>query len=345
MSPSMLLGRVILPVTGLTLAIVLVWQYARTGSIELPEVARLSGPILGRADRAETLAPAPPEVLPLPATPPTIVAEGRVVAYPGAEVVVGAEAPGTIVRVLVQEKSPVRKGDLLVEFRADDLRASLEEALARVAESEAELTYQQSELLRTERLLKRQAGSDEEHERFSSRLSVAAARRAAAIAIVRRLEAAISKTRVVSPIDGIVVARHVHPGETVNVGASLVKVVDLRKTRIEAEVDEYDVGRCALRSPVSITAEGYRGKSWQGTVEEVADIVTGRRLRPEDPGRPTDTRVLPVRIAFREPTPLKLGQRVEVTISEAGHEAAPQRSASRSSPPTREGRDEASTRR
>ncbi len=37
-------------------------------------------------------------------------------------------------------------------------------------------------------------------------------------------------------------------------------------------------------------------------------------MRPEDPGRPIDARVLPVKIAFASPTPLKLGQRVEVTI-------------------------------
>jgi RND family efflux transporter MFP subunit len=230
----------------------------------------------------------------------------------------------------------VRKGDLLVEFRADDLRASLEEALARVAEADAELKHQQTELLRTERLLQKRAGTDEEHERLRSRLSVAAARRAASIATVHRLEAAIAKTRVLSPIEGIVVARHAHPGETVNVGSSLVKIVNLMKVRIEAEVDEYDIGRCTLQSAVSITAEGYRGKSWKGAVEEVADIVTGRRIRPEDPGRPTDTRVLPVRIAFREPTPLKLGQRVEVTIFEGRPSASSPRSAS--SPSAQEAR-------
>jgi RND family efflux transporter MFP subunit len=332
MSLSMLVGRVILPVIGLTLATVLVWQYARTGSIELPTADRLALAITGRAAPAERPKPVAEVGRTLAVDPPTIVAEGRVVAYPGAEVIVGAEAAGTIIRVLVQEKSPVRKGHLLVEFRADDLKASLDESLARVAEAEAELKYQQNEMLRTERLLKRQAGTDEERERFRSRMGVASARRAAAVATVHRLEAAIARTRVESPIDGIVVARHAHPGETVNVGVSLVKIVDLRKIRVEAEVDEYDIGRCSLGSAVSITAEGHQGKAWKGSVEEVADIVTARRIRPEDPGRPTDTRVLPVRIAFREPTPLKLGQRVEVTIFEAAAGSPPSRPTELASP-------------
>ncbi|HVH07318.1 MAG TPA: hypothetical protein VNE71_15100, partial [Myxococcota bacterium] len=51
--------------------------------------------------------------------------------------------------------------------------------------------------------------------------------------------------------------------------------------------------------------------------EEVAfagRVEGGRRLKPQDPGKPEDTRVLLVKIAFQEATPLKLGQRVEVRI-------------------------------
>ena len=45
-----------------------------------------------------------------PAERPRVIAEGRVVAYPGAEVVVGTEAAGRIIRLDVQEKSVVRQG-------------------------------------------------------------------------------------------------------------------------------------------------------------------------------------------------------------------------------------------
>ena len=43
--------------------------------------------------------------------------------------------------------------------------------------------------------------------------------------------------------------------------------------------------------------------------------MVGRRTRPADPGRPIDARVLPVKIALAEPTPLKLGQRIDVEIA------------------------------
>ena len=43
--------------------------------------------------------------------------------------------------------------------------------------------------------------------------------------------------------------------------------------------------------------------------------MTLRRLKPQDPGRPTDTRVLAVKVAFTEEVPLKLGTTVELKIA------------------------------
>src|SRR5689334_16220858 len=47
------------------------------------------------------------------AVPPggeSVSAEGRLVTYPGGEVVVGTDLAGTVVRMLVQEKQRVRRG-------------------------------------------------------------------------------------------------------------------------------------------------------------------------------------------------------------------------------------------
>ena len=254
---------------------------------------------------------------PAPSSPRRVVAEGRVVAYPGAEVIVGTEAAGLIVQLTVQEKSVVRKGDLLAELNSADLRASRDQAVAQIAEAEADVRYFEREARREEALIARRAGTLENLDVQRRGLDAARARRAAAIASRDRFEALIAKTRITAPINGVVTARHVQPGETVEVNARIVTIADLSRVRIEAEVDEYDTGRVALGAPVSIVAEGFPGAKWLGSVEEIPDTVVGRRLRPEDPGRPIDSRVLPVKIAFGEPTPLKLGQRVEVEVAQA----------------------------
>src|SRR5436305_14305243 len=122
MSATMFLGRIVLPGIGLGLAGLLAWQAVRTGTIELS----LPRSLAFLTDRADKPAAGPAPKLAsgtgrAPDSPPTIVAEGRVVAYPGAMVSLGAEVAGVITRVLVQEKSVVHKGDLLVQFRGDEI--------------------------------------------------------------------------------------------------------------------------------------------------------------------------------------------------------------------------------
>jgi len=297
MSPTMLLGRVILPAVGLILAAALTWQLAR-GLIAEPEAVPVSGP------------PAPSSH-----PPGRINAEGRIVAYPGAEVTVGTEVLGTIVNISVMEKTAVHKGDLLVELRSDEVRASLREAHHRLTEAEVGLRLEQARI-RLDRILPLVTGREpQQPDARREFLTAALAHRDAAKAAVDRLEAESAKYRVVAPIDGVVIARHANPGETINAAAPLVTIVDLRRLRVEAEVDEFDIASIVPKAKATITAEGHPGHRWRGQVEEIADVVVARPTRPQDPGRPADSRVLLVKVAFRESSSLKLGQRVEVEIA------------------------------
>src|SRR5437879_975668 len=73
------------------------------------------------------------------ASPRFVSAEGRVVAYPGAEVTIGTDAGGTIARINVEEKDVVRKGQVIATIKADDTRAALVEARSRVGEADADV--------------------------------------------------------------------------------------------------------------------------------------------------------------------------------------------------------------
>jgi HlyD family secretion protein len=243
-----------------------------------------------------------------------IRAEGQVVAYPGADVTVGSEVMGRIVLLPVKEKSVVRKGDVIALLDASENRAALAEARAHIAESAAELMAADTDVTRAERLAATHAVSQQELDHTRRDRDAAIARRDAAVATVARLEATVAKARIVAPISGVVTARLVEPGEIVSPGTSLVTIADLSRTRIEAEVDEYDVGRIAIGTTAAVSAEGYGDRTWAGRVEEIPDAVVGRRLKPQDPGKPTDTRVLLVKIALSDRMPFKLGQRVEVAI-------------------------------
>jgi HlyD family secretion protein len=134
---------------------------------------------------------------------------------------------------------------------------------------------------------------------------------------VARYEAQLRKTKVLAPIAGTVTHRHVDGGETVAEGEVVATLADLSRLRIEGEADEADAGAVKPGAEVSIRADGWPGKSFRGRVEEVADSVTPRRLKPQDPARPTDTRILAVKVAFVDPAPLKLGTTVDLRIAPA----------------------------
>lgn len=244
-----------------------------------------------------------------------IVAEGRVVTYPGARVQIGVETGGLIARLPIEENQTVEKGALIAELKSDDLRASLDEAKARVTELDAEQKL--AETLRSRYLKLSQTGamSAQDHERTERDLDVVRARRASALAAIARIEADLAKTRIVAPFQGTILRRHVEPGEVVEAHTVLATLADLNRVRVEAEVDEYDAGRVKKGAAVKITAEGFPGEAWEAIVEEVPDLVVEKGLQPRDPSRPVDVRVLRTKIALAGPTPLKLGQRVEVEIA------------------------------
>ncbi len=264
-----------------------------------------------RATRPANHAAPPPR-----AASKSISAEGQVVTYPGAEVSVGSDIGGTVATISVNEKDRVRKGDVIAIIRADDTRAALAQARSHLGEVDADIRLYESESMRWRKLFEQEVGSKEAWEKAQRDLDAARARRAAAVDDVKRLEALLEKTRVVAPIDGVVVERARHAGETVTAGETIVTIADLSRMRIEAEIDEYDAARVRVGGGVHLRAEGYEGQQWRGTIEEVPDSVVSRRLKPQDPAKPIDTRVLLVKVAMSEPTPLKLGQRVDIEIEQ-----------------------------
>lgn len=243
-----------------------------------------------------------------------VAAEGRVVTYPGAEVKVAAERAGRLVAVRVEEGQTVRKGELLAEIESDELRAALDEARARVQEAAAEVRLAELNLARRRQLVTEQILAAHDLDQATRDLEIARARHDTARAAVSRYEAQLRKSRIVAPLSGTVTAREVDAGEMVETGDVVVSMADLQRLRVDAEADEADAAALALGARVTITAEGFPGRAWPGRVEEVADAVTLRKLKPQDPARPTDTRILAVKIAFGEPTPLKLGTTVDLRI-------------------------------
>src|SRR5262245_30166643 len=165
-------SRALWPLLGLGLLAVVVLQ------------ARAVTPGLGRT--ASKSAPAAAASAARPASG-GVAAEGRVVAYPGAEVVVGTDLAGTVVVLNVQEKEKVHRGQLLAELRSDDHRAALQEAKARVLEADADIRLAEAEVERARSLWEKAVGSRQAVDKAERDVDTARARRATTQATVDRL--------------------------------------------------------------------------------------------------------------------------------------------------------------
>jgi HlyD family secretion protein len=249
------------------------------------------------------------------AQPPTqILAEGRIATYPGADVIVGSELGGKLKRIHVKELDVVKAGDMLFEVDVKEQRAALAEANARVGEVSTDVAHLKRERGRSAKLFRDNVLPEAEFEKTTFATRGAEHRRASLLASVARLSAIVEKAKVTAPIAGTVTQRYADEGEILAPGAPLFSIADLSKLRVEAEVGEFDAGRVRIGAKATLRAEGYDGKSWQATVEEIPDRVQARELKPLDPSRPVDTRVLLVKLRLAEKVPLKLGQRVDVEI-------------------------------
>ena len=244
----------------------------------------------------------------------SIVAEGRVVTYPGEQVSVSSEIAGRVVRLAVQEGQTIHKGDVIAELDSAEYRADLAQSTAKLAELDADIKLAEWKLQRMSDLIARGATPMVEVEQQRRDLAAARARREAAAAEIDRVRIQLGRTTMTSPIDGTVTARFAEPCEVIQAGSPIATIANLSRTRIEAEVNEFDGANLVPGQRASVTAEGYAWARWRAVVEEVPQVVVTRRLRPQDPGRPTDGGVVLVKLALQTSTPLRLGQRVEVTI-------------------------------
>ena len=295
--------KAIVPIFGIVLIVGMVLQVK---SFDVKAMGQFNQPKMAGSNSLATSA----------GVPAHIAAEGWMVTYPGAKVTVGTDMAGTITRLPVEEKWHVEKGQVIAEIRADDVRASIVQSEAALNQVDADIALYEIEINRAQRLYDEKVGTKQALDRAQRDRDAAIARRRTAQADIDRLKAQLAKSVIIAPISGEVTEKLVQQGETLKEQAPILTITDVNRVRIEAEVDEFDSAHVKVGAPVTVKAEGFTGKTWKGRVEEIPYTVVPRRIKPEDPGKPGDTRVLMVKIALLEKTPLKIGQRVEVEIGQ-----------------------------
>ena len=218
----------------------------------------------------------------------TITATGNLA--PTVQVNVGSEESGLIDKVYVHNNDRVVKGQPLAQLDLSRLRdalvqskATLQAALATVAQNRATLAQTKADLARQEQVYKLSGGkvpsqteldtARANYARAAANLLQAEAQVAQARASVSTNETSLSKGTIYAPVTGVVLSRQVEPGQTVaatfNVATLFTIAEDLSKMKLQVKVDEADVGELRAGEPATFTVDAYPNQTFPAIVKRI----------------------------------------------------------------------------
>lgn len=212
----------------------------------------------------------------------TVTATGTLEAITTVDV--GAEVTGRLLSVLVDANDTVKRGQLLAVIDPEQLRAAVDQSAAQLAAADAAILQTKATLVETTKALERakQQATDGLLSPKDLEAATAAAARADASltsnvasatlarATLTQARSRLDKTKIISPIDGMVLSRHVEPGQTVTAGFTtplLFKLAqDLTQMRLNVDIDEADMGRVREGQESSFTVEAYPDRIFSSKV-------------------------------------------------------------------------------
>lgn len=209
----------------------------------------------------------------------TVLADGTISAFK--QVSVGAQVSGQIKKLYVELGDEVKQGDMIAEIddlkQNNDLRqseASLNSLEAQRKSKKAKLVNYQLTYDRQLKLVNKGVGIQSDLDAAKADLDGIKADIAALDADIISAQVAVDTakvnlgyTKIRSPIDGVIVAIPVDQGQTVNSVQSaptIVKVAQLDKMTIEAQISEADVINVKKGMPVYFTILGQPNKRFEG---------------------------------------------------------------------------------
>lgn len=200
---------------------------------------------------------------------------------------IGTQVSGIIKDIYVDYNSKVTKGQLLAQIdpslfqaQVDKARGDLDAARSNKAKIQAMMVYDKKNYDRYRKLYTKNYVSKSEVDLAEATYKSDLAQIAAAQGTINQAQATLKNnmtnlqyTRIISPVDGIVVSRAVDIGQTVAASfqtPTLFQVAqDLTKMQIEVNVSEADIGKIKKGQSVEYTLDGYADEVFHGKVSEV----------------------------------------------------------------------------
>lgn len=187
------------------------------------------------------------------------------------QVDVGAKVLGYLSQLTVDRGDRVRAGQLLATVRPSDLPEQLAAARGGVEQHRAALALARENLTRAEDLAPR--GVISQQELASARAAVATleAQGASLRAQAAGVGARLAETRIVSPLDGVVLQRRVDPGALVGPATGpVLTVVATDALRVFVPVTERDAASVRVGMEAEVSVDALPGRTFTARVTRLA---------------------------------------------------------------------------
>ena len=215
------------------------------------------------------------------------------------EVMLSSEVIGKVDELMIEEGDSVNAGDLVLRVDDKNFLAGLEQSEASVRintidieRQEVRISNLERQFARSSRLYEQDLIGEEEYESLRNQLDLARIDFSSSKERLTQAEAQLdqvldnlSKTKIISPIDGVVTSLDIKVGETAiasstNIpGSSLMTIANPASIYTEVLVDEADIANIEIGQKAEIVAIAYPDQPMTGVVRFIANtakIAAGR---------------------------------------------------------------------
>lgn len=262
----------------------------------------------------------------------------------GDKISVSSRQPGKVSKLLVEEGSAVKKGQLLVSLDESEIAAQKAQAetAMRLAEENMKLFNTgvgkaENDLGRAQLQFKSGYIPTEQYEHAQNQRDVAGIQKtiAAAQVVAARAQFNIVKTQmdeysIYATDDGVVAKKWVTEGDVIMPGQALYTMYNLHAISVAANVEETKFTSVRLGQKALVTVDAYPDKTWTGKVVSSGPCAASQFVPVQSTSASGEftkiTQYVPVRIMLdgmanndmTAPMPLLPGMSVEVRLKGAG---------------------------
>ena len=187
---------------------------------------------------------------------------------------VSTKADGRIDKLFVEEGDRVTAGMVLARLDMNELAAQVMQAEGQVLQAQATLEQNELNFQRMDALYRQNAVSAHTLDSARTQRDLALGGVRAAQGNLILLKTRLDNANILSPLNGVVIRRHVQAGAFSKAGAAIFTVADVSTLLAKAVVGEAQIAELTLGKSVNVKVDALKGQEFKGRVTRLSPAAS-----------------------------------------------------------------------